>query len=283
MPITSATFDYFRKLVEQRSGIVLEPGKEYLIESRLAQVARTQGFSSVDELASELARASFNSLHRQVVEAMTTNETSWFRDVHPFEALKKRILPDLIESRATEGKLNIWCAAASTGQEPYTLAMIIRENFPKLKDWRISILATDIATNVLAKARLGRYSQLEMNRGLPAPLLIKYFRKDGTDWVIKDELRSMIDYRELNLAERWPAMPPMDIVLMRNVLIYFDVNLKKDIMRRVRQVMRPDGYFMLGSAETTMSLDDAFQREQAERAVVYRLIGAKTGRARVGV
>ena len=283
MPISVSTFQYFRTLVEQRSGIVLETGKEYLVESRLAQVARAQGFASVDELAAGLSGQPFNSLHRQVVEAMTTNETSWFRDVHPFEALRKKILPELIEARATDGRLNLWCAASSTGQEPYTVAMMIREHFPRLAGWKIQILATDLATNVLAKARAGRYSQLEMNRGLPAPLLVKYFRKDGTDWVIKDEIRQMVEFRELNLAERWPALQAMDIVMMRNVLIYFDVALKKDIMRRVRQVMRPDGFFMLGSAETTMSLDDAFQREQIDRAVVYRLAGAKAGRERVGV
>ena len=283
MPISVSTFQYFRTLVEQRSGIVLDTGKEYLVESRLSQVARAQGFASVDELAANLSGQSFNSIHRHVVEAMTTNETSWFRDVHPFDALRKKILPELVESRATDGRLNLWCAASSTGQEPYTVAMMIREHFPRLAGWKIQILATDLATNVLAKARAGRYSQLEMNRGLPAPLLIKYFRKDGTDWVIKDEIRQMVEFRELNLAERWPPLPAMDIVMMRNVLIYFDVALKKDIMRRVRQVMRPDGFFMLGSAETTMSLDDAFQREQIDRAVVYRLAGAKAGRERVGV
>lgn len=281
--ISAATFEYFRKLVEQRAGIVLEPGKEYLVESRLAQVARVQGFASIDEFAASLASQSFNSLHRQVVESMTTNETSWFRDVHPFEALKKRVLPDLIEARAAEARLNLWCAASSTGQEPYTVAMMIREHFPRLASWKIQIIATDIATSVLAKARAGRYSQLEMNRGLPAPLLIKYFRKDGTDWVIKDEIRQMVEFRELNLAERWPALPPMDIVMMRNVLIYFDIPLKKDILRRVRPVLRPDGFFMLGSAETTMSLDESYQREQIDKAVVYRLAGAKTGRVRVGV
>ncbi len=283
MAITAATFEYFRKLVEQRSGIVLEAGKEYLIESRLAQVARAQGFASIDDLATDLGNTGFNSLHRQVVEAMTTNETSWFRDIHPFEALRKRVLPELINLRAAESRLNVWCAASSSGQEPYTLAMMIREHFPKLAGWKIQILATDISTAMLAKARAGRYSQLEMNRGLPAPLLIKYFRKDGTDWVIKDEIRHMVEFRELNLAERWPALPGMDIVMMRNVMIYFDVALKKDILRRVRQVMRPDGFFMLGSAETTLSLDEAFQREQIDRAVVYRLSGAKAGRERVGV
>lgn len=283
MAITPATFEYFRKLVEQRSGIVLEAGKEYLIESRLAQVARAQGFATIDEFATELGTTNFNSLHRQVVEAMTTNETSWFRDIHPFEALKKKVLPELINLRAGEARLNIWCAASSSGQEPYTLAMMIREHFPKLAAWKIQILATDISTAMLAKARAGRYSQLEMNRGLPAPLLVKYFRKDGTDWVIKDDVRHMVEFRELNLAERWPTLPAMDLVMMRNVMIYFDVALKKDILRRVRQVLRPDGYFMLGSAETTLSLDEAFQREQIDRAVVYRLSGAKAGRERVGV
>ena len=283
MPITAPTFEYFRKLVEQRAGIVLEPGKEYLIESRLGQVARNQGFHTVDELGVELAKSSFNSLHRQVVEAMTTNETSWFRDIHPFDALKKKVLPDLIATRAADSRLQVWCAASSSGQEPYTIAMIIREYFPPLRDWKVQILATDISTAMLAKARAGRFTQLEMNRGLPAPLMVKYFVKDGTEWQIKDELRQMVEFRELNLAERWPLLPPVDIIFMRNVLIYFDIALKKDILRRVRQVIRPDGFFFLGSAETTMSLDEAFERDQIDRAVVYRLVGNKVRRQYAGV
>lgn len=283
MPINPATFEYVRTLVQQRSAIVLEPGKEYLVESRLSQVARTQGFKSVDELADHLAKHPFSTVHRRAVEAMTTNETSFFRDLHPFEAIKTTILPALITARAATQRLNIWSAACSSGQEPFTIAMLIREHFPQLAHWKISMFATDLSTAVLAKARAGRFSQLEVNRGLPAPLLLKYFVKEGMEWVVREDIRSMIDFQELNLAEKWPQLTPMDVVLMRNVLIYFDTQTKKDILRRVRQVIRPDGYFMLGSAETTMALDDSYKRADVGRAVVYRLLGAEARREHVGV
>ena len=281
--MTAAAFEYFRRLVVERAGIVLDPGKEYLIESRLGPVARSQGFGSLDELASCLAGSGQGPLHRQVVEAIATNETAWFRDAHPFEAIRNAVLPGLIEARAAERRLDIWSAAASTGQEAYTLALTIREFFPTLREWTISILGTDLATDMLDRARIGRYSQLEITRGLPAPLLVKYFRRDGPDWVIRDEIRAMVEFRELNLAEQWPVLPPMDLVLMRNVLIYFDIELKKASLRRVRQVLRPDGYLLLGGAETMLALDDTFEREPVERAVFYRLNGAGTGRECVGV
>lgn len=281
MPISPATFDYFRQLVQRRSAIVLEPGKEYLVESRLTGLARTNGFPSVDDLARQLIRTPFDSLHRRVVEEMTTNETSFFRDIHPFDALKRHVVPELLGSRAADRRLNIWCAASSTGQEPYSIALILREAFPQLLHWRVNILATDISTQVLARARSGRYSQLEINRGLPAPMMVRWFTKDGTEWVLKEEIRNMVEFRELNLAERWVGLPHFDIIFMRNVLIYFDVQMKKDILGKIRQVLRPDGHFFLGNAETTMALDDNFERSQLDKAVSYRLAGAR--RAHAGV
>lgn len=281
MAISPATFDYFRQLVQQRSAIVLEPGKEYLVESRLAGLARNNGFTNVDELARQLIRSPFDSLHRRVVEEMTTNETSFFRDIYPFDALRKQVIPELLQRRANDQRLNIWCAASSTGQEPYSIAMILRENFPQLRNWKVNILATDISTQVLARARSGRYSQLEVNRGLPAPLMVRYFTKDGTEWVLKDDIRQMVEFRELNLAERWIGLPQFDVVFMRNVLIYFDVQMKKDILAKIRQVMRPDGWFFLGNAETTMALDENFERSQVDKAVSYRLASARREHAGV--
>lgn len=276
MPITPQTFDYFRELVRTRSAIILEPGKEYLVESRLTPFARTHGFASVEELAAELAKSSFNSMHRQAVEAMTTNETSFFRDAHPFEMLRTTILPQIIARRAKEKQINLWCAAASTGQEPYTIAMMIREHFPELRGWRIDFLATDLSSAVLAKARTGRFSQLEVNRGLPAQMLVKYFTKTGMEWQLNDDVRSMVEYKELNLIESWPVMKPVDVVLMRNVLIYFDVPTKREILRKVRTVMSPHGFLMLGGAETTMAIDDKFVREQIGRGSAYRLATASS-------
>lgn len=271
--MNTTTFEYVRQLVLTRSAIVLEAGKEYLVESRLLPLAKVHGFSSIDEFVASMTGNSFGTMHRQTVEAMTTNETSFFRDIHPFEALRKQIIPELIAAKSATRQLNIWCAAASTGQEPYSMAMLFREHFPELRNWKVTFLATDLSNGVLAKARSGRYGQLEVNRGLPAPMLVKYFTKDGTEWIVKDELRTMIDYRELNLIEPWPAMPTLDLVMIRNVLIYFDVPTKKKILSNIRQRLAPHGYLMLGGAETTMGLDDQFERVQIDRGIAYRQVG----------
>jgi chemotaxis protein methyltransferase CheR len=213
----------------------------------------------------------FHGLHRQAVEALTTNETSFFRDFHPFEALKKFALPDLIARRAAERELSIWCAACSSGQEPYSLAMLIREGFPQLASWKVTILGTDLSTEILARAREGRYSQLEVNRGLPASLLVKYFQKQGGEWYLRDDIRRMVDYQSVNLASAWPFLLPVDVVMMRNVLIYFGVETKKEILAKMRRVLKPDGYLFLGAAETTFSIDDSFELVQFERATCYRV------------
>jgi chemotaxis protein methyltransferase CheR len=273
MAMTAKTFEYVRQLVLSRSAIVLEPGKEYLVESRLLPLAKVHGFADLDTFVDAMAGSSFNTMHRQAVEAMTTNETSFFRDHHPFEALRTHIIPELINRKAATKQLNIWCAAASTGQEPYSVAMLLREHFPVLTSWKLTFIATDLSTQVLAKARSGRYGQLEVNRGLPAPMLVKYFTKDGTEWVVKDELRNMIDYRELNLIENWPALPTFDLVMIRNVLIYFDVPTKKKILGNIRQRLAPHGYLMLGGAETTMGIDEQFERVQIDKGVAYRQAG----------
>jgi len=277
MPMTPQTFEWVRQLVLVRSAIILEDGKQYLVESRLGPVARQFGFPGIDEFVSSMASTSFGTMHRACVEAMTTNETSFFRDNHPFESIRKVILPDIIARRKLTRQMNIWCGAASSGQESYSVAMLMREHFPELRDWRISFIATDLSNAILAKARSGRYSQLEVNRGLPAPLLVKYFTKDGADWVIKEEIRKMVDFRELNLIEKWPPMPQMDLVMMRNVLIYFDIETKRSILRNVRQLMAPGAYLMLGGAETTIGIDDQFERVQVDKGVAYRQLttGAK--------
>jgi len=271
MTLSPPEFNFIRCLVLEQSAIVLEEDKGYLVESRLLPLARKEGFASLDLLVQKLQTEPFHSLHRQAVEAMTTNETSFFRDFHPFEALKKCMLPDLIARRAAERELTIWCAACSSGQEPYSLALLIRESFPQLGSWKIRILATDLSTDILARAREGRYSQLEVNRGLPARLLVKYFQKRGCDWYLRDDIRNMVDYQIVNLASAWPLLPPTDVVMLRNVLIYFGVETKKEILAKVRRVLKPDGYFFLGGAETTFSIDDSFERFEVERATIYRV------------
>jgi len=271
MAITASEFDYIQRLVLDQSAIVLEDDKQYLAESRLLPLARREGFDSLTSLVACLRTKTSAGLHRKVVEAMTTNETSFFRDFHPFETLRKSILPELMAKRAGSRELNIWSAACSSGQEPYSLALLLREHFPALSGWSVRIIATDLSVDILTRAREGRYSQLEVNRGLPASLLVKYFRQQGTDWQIRDDIRSSIEFQILNLAETWPLLPRMDMVWMRNVLIYFGLEAKRQIMGRVRRVLKEDGFLFLGGAETTFNVDDAFERAQYERTTCYRI------------
>jgi len=269
--LNKVDFDFVRALVHKRAAIVLEEEKDYLVESRLSSLARREGFASVADLLVQLRANRGQYLSQKVVQAMTTNETSFFRDLHPFEALRKQILPELIGRRSAMRRLHIWCGAASTGQEPYSIAMLLREYFAELSSWELRIIATDLSPDVLAQAQEGRYSQLEINRGLPASFLIKYFTRQGTQWRLKDEILRMVELRQLNLIESWPALPMMDLVLMRNVLIYFDLDTKKMILSRVRKLLQPDGYLFLGAAETTLNIDDHFERAELERSGCYRL------------
>lgn len=269
--LATAEFDFVRKLVHEQSAIVLEDGKGYLVESRLSPIARKAGLASLSELVARLQSRRDDALQREVVEAMTTNETTFFRDRHPFDALRDVLLPELLAARAKERRLTIWSAASSTGQEPYSIAMLLREHFPELLTWNVRILATDLNEEVLAKARAGQYGQVEINRGLAAPMLMKYFTRDGLKWIISGDLRRMVDFQQMNLAARWPTMPSMDVIFLRNVLIYFDAPTKKKILANARQLLRPDGVLFLGGAETTINLDDAFERMPHEKAAVYRL------------
>jgi chemotaxis protein methyltransferase CheR len=248
-------FKFVCDLVHRRAAILIETGKEYLVDARLAPIARAHGLPSVDALVAKLRADDKGPLSHEVIEAMTTNETSFFRDIHPFEALRTVALPALLKARAATRSIRIWCAAASTGQEPYSIAMTIREHFPELATWNVQIIATDINATVLARARTGVFRQLEVNRGLPASLLVKHFDKNGADWQIKANIRQMISFQELNLLERWPLFTQQDVVFMRNVLIYFDVPTKRELLRRVRESLRDDGYLFLGGAETTMNID----------------------------
>jgi chemotaxis protein methyltransferase CheR len=276
MAITPASFYYVRTLIRTEAGIILEPGKEYLVESRLQPLARKLS----TDIEGYIARSHGTvgaAVRREIIDAMTTNETSFFRDLAPFECLRKDVLPALIEARKAEKKLSIWCGASSTGQEPYTIAMIIHEHFKELLSWKLTFVATDLSAEVLAKAKAGRYNQIEVNRGLPAPLLVRYFEKQGLEWQITAPLRQMITFQELNLNRPWPSFPPLDIVFMRNVMIYFDVDAKRRILNGIGKALRPDGYLFLGAAESTMNLDDSFQRVAFERSGCYRCAGSKVG------
>ena len=271
MAINAADFEHISKIVKEDSAIVLEKGKEYLVESRLMPLVHQEKLESLENLVKQLKSKPKGKLHIAVIEAMTTNETSFFKDIHPFETLKKEIIPDLIEKRKDKKELNIWCGASSSGQECYSLVMILKNEFPALETWKISFSASDISNQMLNRCRSGIYSQLEINRGLPAPLMVKYFNRLGTEWQVKDELRKMIQFRITNLSEKWPFMPPLDLIMMRNVLIYFDVDMKKDILGRVRKLLKPDGYLFLGAAETTLNLNENFERMPYKQSGCYRL------------
>lgn len=274
MPLGQKEFDYVRGLVRQRSAIVLEPGKEYLVETRLAPLAKAEGFKSIEDLVSLMQVQPNGPIVAKVIEAMTTNETSFFRDLHPFEALKLTIIPEILKLKEKEKTLNIWSCACSTGQEIYTISMVLREHFPQLLGWNVRMLATDLSKEVLAKAKAGKYSQLEVNRGLPAMLLVKYFTRDGTEWKIKEDLPKAVEFREMNLIETWPILPTFDIVFLRNVLIYFDAETKRKILERIGKTMRVGGYLFLGGAETTMGVYDRFQLSRINGAQCYKWLGA---------
>lgn len=270
--MTAQDFDTIRTLLLERSAVVLEADKGYLVETRLAPVMRQLNLNTIGELIARLRGQPGNGLDRVIVEALVTTESSFFRDHHPFEALRNVVLPDLMNRRGGERRLNVWCAASSTGQEPYSVAMLLRDHFPELIGWKVSLLATDLSRQVLERAREGRYKQIEVNRGLPARLLVKYFEQEGCEWQLKPAVRDMVDFQEINLARAWPVLPRMDLVLMRNVMIYFDVPMKKTILGKLARVLSPDGYLLLGGAETTLNLSDSYHRVEPSKSGFYQLV-----------
>jgi chemotaxis protein methyltransferase CheR len=270
--MTPQDFDIICRLLRERSAVVLEKGKEYLVETRLAPIVRQLKLNSIGDLIAQARSQAGNGLYRQIVEALVTTESSFFRDHHPFEALRTVVIPDLIQRRRGERRLDIWSAASAAGQEPYSLALLFREHFPELAGWKVSLLASDLSRQVLDRARTGRYSQIEVNRGLPAALLVKYFEQHGTDWQLKPDIRGMVDFREINLAQDWPALSRMDLVLIRNVMIYFDVDTKKTVLSKLARTLRLDGYLLLGGAETTLNLSDAYRRVEPFKSGFYQLV-----------
>jgi len=265
------SISYICSLVRTKSAIELDAAKAYLIEARLSPLAKRHGFGSIAEMVQELQTQPKVAMQQQLVEAMTTNETSFYRDIHPFEGLRTTILPDLLQKKTASRTLTIWSAACSTGQEAYSIAMLLQESFPELSSWKVQIHGTDLSDDVLEKARVARFSQIEMNRGLPAALLTKYFRREGVHWELVPQIRNMVSFSKLNLIERWPVLPVMDVVFLRNVLIYFSPETKKSILEKIRAAMSPHGVLFLGAAETTMGLDNAFTRVQVGNSVFYRI------------
>lgn len=257
--MTPQDYDYLRMRLKERSGLVLSSDKEYLVESRLLPVARKAGLSGLGDLVRLLMLGNAEPLMTAVVEAMTTNESFFFRDKIPFDHFRATILPALIAARSSSRLIRIWCAAASTGQEPYSLAMCLKEFERQLAGWRVELLATDLSNEVLEKARQGIYSQFEVQRGLPIALLIKHFSQVGELWQIAPGLRAMVKYRQLNLLSDFSNLGVFDLVFCRNVLIYLDQETKTDVLDRLARVVASDGYLVLGAAETVVGLTESFK------------------------
>ncbi len=260
------------KMIRDKSGIVLGEDKLYLLESRLKPIAEKNLFRTLGDLILALRKIEWSPLHHQVIDAMTTNETYFFRDIAPFDALRDKLIPDLIKKRGNEKRLHLWCGAASTGQEPYSIMMTLREHFPVLQTWDVKLLATDLSTKVIARCKSARYSQQEVERGLPPALLTRYFTRQGSEWEAKDSIRANIEFRELNLLDSWFNLGRFDIVFMRNVLIYFDVEVKRMLFGKIRKVLAPDGYLLLGGAESPLNLDTQYVRYPFDRGGIYRLL-----------
>nr|WP_249158920.1 protein-glutamate O-methyltransferase CheR [Bradyrhizobium tropiciagri] len=264
-----------RKLFKDHSGLDLSSDKQYLIESRLLPLARKCGLAGIPDLIAKIRSGSTQHIV-QAVEAMTTNETFFFRDKVPFDHFRDTIMPELLKARAARRALRIWCAAGSTGQEPYSLAMCLKEMGAALAGWRVEIIATDLSQEVLEKSKAGIYSQFEVQRGLPIQMLVKYFKQSGEFWQITPELRSMIQHRQLNLLHDFSQLGSFDVVFCRNVLIYFDQDTKINVFNRLARLMDGDGFLVLGAAETVVGLTDTF-KPVPDRRGLYRPNGLRAG------
>ncbi|MGA2290376.1 CheR family methyltransferase [Bradyrhizobium sp.] len=274
--MTPSDYAFLRKFLKERSGLDLSSDKQYLVESRLIPLARAGGLPGIAELVARLKGGS-DPLTAAVVEAMTTNETFFFRDRIPFNHLRETIFPALARARANRRALRIWCAAASTGQEPYSIAMSVKE-FAGLGGWRVEIIATDLSQAVLEKAKAGIFSQFEVQRGLPIQMLVKYFTQTGELWQLNADIRAMVEHRQLNLLQDFSHLGMFDVIFCRNVLIYFDHDTKVGIFDRLARVLEPDGVLALGAAESVVGMSDAF-RPYPDKRGLYRPNAAPTARA----
>jgi chemotaxis protein methyltransferase CheR len=276
--VTPQDYDFLRRLLKERSGLDLSADKQYLVESRLIPLARRAGLPGIAELVAKI-KVGAEALTSDVVEAMTTNETFFFRDKIPFDHLRETILPALVQARASRRSLRIWCAASSTGQEPYSIAMCVKE-FAGLAGWRVEILATDLSQEVLEKSKAGLYSQFEVQRGLPIQMLVKYFTQVGELWQLNADIRAMVQHRQLNLLQDFSHLGTFDVIFCRNVLIYFDLDTKIGIFERFSRMLEPDGVLALGAAESVVGISDAF-KPYPDRRGLYRVNTERAARAGV--
>lgn len=274
MAIHPEDLRFVRAFLRDAAAIVLDPSAAQWVESRLSLLAAPFGKDGLTALVREVRRDRRGPLAQRVLDVLTTNETSFFRDLAPFAHLRQSVLPALIAARAEQRELSIWCAAASSGQEPLSVRMLLLEDFPQLEDWSVRLVASDVSRSMVERCRSGLYSQAEVERGLPPPLLAAYFERSGADWRASERLRGAIEWREFNLAGRaWSELPSFDLVLLRNVMIYFDEPTQRGVLANVRRVLRPQGRLLLGTAETTAHLDEHFRAEPAPSSC-FRLAAA---------
>jgi chemotaxis protein methyltransferase CheR len=270
-------YEYLRKLLRDRSGLDLSADKQYLVESRLVPLARKTGLAGIGDLVQKI-KGGAEAVAMDVIEAMTTNETFFFRDRIPFDHLRETVIPELLQARSSRKSLRIWCAASSTGQEPYSIAMLLKEFAPQLSGWRVEIVATDLSLGVLEKARSGLFSQFEVQRGLPIQLLVRHFRQIGELWQINADIRAMVQHRQLNLMQDFFHLGSFDVIFCRNVLIYFDQDTKLGVFNRLAKSLEADGVLALGAAESVVGITDAF-KPYPEKRGLYRPNPARGGRA----
>ncbi|CTQ55015.1 Chemotaxis protein methyltransferase [Roseibium album] len=277
--MTPSEFEFLKNFLKTKSGLTLSNDKQYLVESRLQPIARSTKLETLSAVIQTIQRGGNRALETDVIEAMTTNESFFFRDKTPFDHFKETMLPALLENRATRRQIKIWCAAASTGQEPYSLAICLKEETSKMAGWRTRILGTDLSQEVLEKAKTGIYSQFEVQRGLAIQMLLKYFEQQGEMWQINAGMRAMIEWKKLNLLESFTHLGEFDIIFCRNVLIYFDQATKSEILGRLARSIPDDGYLVLGAAETVVGLTDAFKPVQGKRGLFQKkqTVQASTG------
>ncbi len=264
-------FPFLRQLAREMSGISLTEDKAFLVESRLEAFASREGVASVDDLIRRLRQEPLNGLHQRAMEALANHETLFFRDIAPFEILRRWIVPEILSRGSSGGRVSVWSAACSFGQEPYSVAMLLREHFPALHDSALRLVASDFSTVAVERAASGRYSQLEINRGLPAPYLLKYFEQHGLEWQLRPEIRRMVEFERLNLLNTLPAAAPFDIILLRNMLIYLDLDLRRSVLGRIRRALKPDGFLFLGISESTFGIDDGYSPVAVDNGCYYRL------------
>jgi chemotaxis protein methyltransferase CheR len=275
--VTPFDYEFLRKLLKERSGLDLSADKQYLVESRLVPLARKASLAGITDLVSKMKAGAAEPLITEVVEAMTTNETFFFRDKTPFDHLKDTMLPAVLQARAARRTLRIWCAASSTGQEPYSIAMCLKGLGATLAGWRIDIVATDLSQGVLEKSKAGIFSQFEVQRGLPIQLLVKHFTQIGDMWQLNADIRSMVQHRQLNLLQDFGHLGTFDIIFCRNVLIYFDQDTKAGVFERISKLVEGDGFLVLGAAESVVGISDAF-KPYPERRGLYRPNATRTAR-----